>query len=154
MPISFQCACGTKLKAEDGESGSKVRCPMCKKVLTVPAKKQGNEIVAEVQKKEVPTAELVEDHEFDVLEDEHSLPTVERVKKPKKKAAAPKGPRIKSLDAELFERRPSFFGWDVGSSAHSMVYWVVMLFGGCFLLCLACGLILKIFDLLSSSLKP
>ena len=34
--MRFYCPCGQKLSTEDNQLGKKVRCPRCKKTLTVP----------------------------------------------------------------------------------------------------------------------
>jgi len=36
MPITFACSCGKKLRAPDGSSGKKTRCPVCQKVVPIP----------------------------------------------------------------------------------------------------------------------
>jgi hypothetical protein len=36
MPISFPCGCGRTLRVKDELAGSKVRCPKCSSILTVP----------------------------------------------------------------------------------------------------------------------
>jgi hypothetical protein len=36
MPIPLKCDCGRSLRVKDDLAGRKVRCPVCKSVLTVP----------------------------------------------------------------------------------------------------------------------
>lgn len=37
MPITFQCECGKKMRAQDSLAGKRTRCPNCSTVLTIPA---------------------------------------------------------------------------------------------------------------------
>ncbi len=43
--ITFQCACGKRLKARDEAVGKRVRCPNCKRVMAVPAPQEQQDLV-------------------------------------------------------------------------------------------------------------
>ena len=36
MPVKFFCPCGQKLAAKDGQTGKRVRCPTCHRLLITP----------------------------------------------------------------------------------------------------------------------
>ena len=49
MPISLSCDCGRALRVKDELAGKKIRCPECKSILGVPAKKnEADDVVLEV----------------------------------------------------------------------------------------------------------
>ena len=49
MPIALSCDCGRALRVKDELAGKKIRCPECKSILAVPAKKnETDDLVLEV----------------------------------------------------------------------------------------------------------
>jgi hypothetical protein len=136
VAISFQCSCGKKLKADDGNAGQTVRCPNCANLLNVPTKDLGYEVVEDNEEKdeEGSSPEPEKDEEFDVLEDDRDLPNVERVKKRrKKKDLSRAAQRNRTIQDDLHDTGYSFMGWDwrnwymVGSIVLSV------------LVCMGCG---------------
>jgi hypothetical protein len=108
MSIAFQCSCGTKLKAHEANAGQTVRCPNCALLLTVPTQALGYEVV---EGEEPPqTVELVPEENFEALEDDRDLPTVERIRRPRNRPAAEEGPVRKSVESEFFHGGKSFAG--------------------------------------------
>jgi len=75
MPIMFSClTCGKKLKAPDGASGKRVRCPGCLGVMEVPKPVFDAEELDEVPESEVPDSEVPESESVYSLKDEDKPP--------------------------------------------------------------------------------
>jgi hypothetical protein len=125
MSIIVQCACGQKLRISPDNAGKRIRCPKCKALVAAsptdaaPAKGPGFVVVEDEEAdQDIPAATAAEEEEFDVMEDARDLPEVERVKRPKKKNV---GPRRRSLDDQLHDRRDYLFGMDGATLALVMV---------------------------------
>jgi hypothetical protein len=162
MPIAFQCSCGTNLKADERNAGLTVRCPGCANLLTVPTLSTRSEsgcspgkrpenapetaVLAERVEEEELRAEAVEEDDFDVLEDDHDLPTAERVKKPKKPRAQA-SPQRRTLQDDLYsDSSESFLGVDMGGSAKSILYAVFVALCTCCVISSFLGVVMRLFN--------
>jgi hypothetical protein len=90
---------------------------------------------------DIKTVELAEDEEFEVLESARDLPEVRRARKRRRAERAPQGPVRRSPEHDLYQRRPSILGMDVGESAKTVIWLFAVLILCCFVLSLVLGLI-------------
>ncbi len=131
MSIAFPCSCGKTLRADDANAGRTVRCPNCAELVIVPTKELGDEVVEGEEDR--GTTAPVKDEEFEVLEDDCDLPTVERVKKRRKKEVVRDAPRRKTVQDELYDDSSSTAGME---SAKYLLYGAFVLCFGCVVACL------------------
>jgi hypothetical protein len=119
MSLIIQCACGQKLRTSPENAGKRIRCPKCKAIVTTPppgeasAKGPGFEVVEdENEAQDIPAAAAAEEEEFEVLESERDLPTVERAKKkPKRDPSLDYRPKRRTIDDDLYDTHDSDNMW-------------------------------------------
>ena len=105
------------------------------------------EVHAERVEEEELSAEPVEEDDFDVLEDDHDLPTAERVKKPKRRRPPEDAPRRRTVQDDLYsDSSESFLGFDMAGSARTVLYVIFVGLFGCCAVSGIVGVLMRLFN--------